>query len=248
MDTHIKAQLNHAVRMRLRALDWRIILLIPLLLSVLTACSINQNHSTAQHVSISLAPDDLETWGVAFMSPSTVTGREEDKQALAFIVGKVLTEERPDIRQVSLPYALGAINKAGLAGEYKTMFEDYRTTGIFDQRVLNKVGSVLNTRYVMQLNLASFAQGSQGRFSILGYRLFQTKHANIRIFIQIWDTKTGSIAWEGVEELILAEETTREKVINFTTVVEASARNLIQLLPESAGEPEQVSQKTAPAY
>lgn len=248
MDTHIQTRLHHPDRLPNRSRSWRSLICLPLLLGALTACSINQNHSTAQHVSISLAPNDLETYGVAFISPSTVTGREEDKQALAFIVGKVLTEERPDIRQVSLPYALGAINKAGLAGEYKSMFEDYRTTGIFDQRVLHKVGSVLNTRYVMQLNLASFAQGSQGRFSILGYRLFQTKHANIRIFIQIWDTKSGSIAWEGVEELILAEETTREKVINFTTVVEASSRNLIKLLPASSGEPEQISQKTAPAY
>ena len=29
----------------------------------------------------------------------------------------------------------------------------------------------------------------------------QTKQANIRIFFQIWDSKDGSIAWEGTEEM-----------------------------------------------
>lgn len=214
-----------------------------LMLGLVSACSLHQNHSTAQHQAISLAPESLPKYGIAFISPSTVSGREEDKQALAFIVARVLHEERPDIRLVSLPIALGAINNAGLASHYKKMFEDYRTTGIFDRSTLINIGNAVNTRYVMQLNLASFNQGSRGRFSLLGYRLFQTKHADIRMFIQIWDTSTGSIAWEGVEELILAEETHSEKVINFTTVVETSARNLIKLLPP-AGEQDQLSHNT----
>lgn len=206
------------------------------------ACSTHQNHSSAQHISIDLSAAALESQGIAFISPSTVTGREEDKQALAFIVSGVLKRVRPDIRQISLPQALGAINKAGLASAYKTMFEDYQTTGIFNQTTLQQIGHAVNARYVLQLNLASFDQGSRGRFSMLGYRLFETKHANIRMFIQIWDTDTGTIAWEGVEELIMAEDTSSERVINFTTVVEASASNLINLLPRNSTQSKQLTQ------
>lgn len=220
------------------------VIAVSLMFGFISACSLHQNHSTAQHLAINLSPKDLKHNGLAFMSPSTVSGREEDKQALAFIVGRVLQQERPDIRQVSLPHALGAINNAGLASDYKQMFEDYQSTGIFSRQTLGEIGDAVNARYVMQLNLASFNQGSRGRFSLLGYRLFQTKHADIRMFIQIWDTSTGSIAWEGVEELIVAEETSSEKVINFTTVVEASARNLIKLLPQSETDSSQLSQAT----
>ncbi|MEH6813275.1 MAG: hypothetical protein V7677_12155, partial [Motiliproteus sp.] len=202
-----------------------------LFIGVIAACSSQQNHSTAEHISINLTSSDLETHGLAFISPSTVTGREEDKQAIAFIFAKVLSKERPNIRQMSLPHTLAAINQAGLATEYKTMLQNYRTTGIFEQNTLVKIGDAINIRYLLQLNLANFNQGSHGRFSLLGLRLFQTKHAEIRIFIQIWDSHTGSIVWEGVEELILAEDTSSEKVINFTTVVEASSRNLIKLFP-----------------
>ena len=217
---------------------------VTLMFGLISACSTQQNHSTAQHQAIDLAPNALPRYGVAFVSPSTVTGREEDKQALAFIVAQVLLKERPDIRQVSLPQALGAINNAGLASDYKQMVVDYQTTGIFSRNTLVNIGDAVNARYLIQVNLASFNQGSRGRFSLLGYRLFQTKHADIRMFIQIWDTSTGLIAWEGVEELILAEETHSEKVINFTTVVEASARNLIALLPQSSDDSSQLSQNT----
>ena len=217
---------------------------VTLMFGLISACSTQQNHSTAQHQAIDLAPNALPRYGVAFVSPSTVTGREEDKQALAFIVAQVLLKERPDIRQVSLPQALGAINNAGLASDYKQMVIDYQTTGIFSRNTLVNIGDAVNARYLIQVNLASFNQGSRGRFSLLGYRLFQTKLADIRMFIQIWDTSTGMIAWEGVEELILAEETHSEKVINFTTVVEESARNLIALLPESSESTDQLSQNT----
>lgn len=229
-----------------RALDCRIlwVIAVSLMFGLISACSLQQNHSTAQHLAINLSSQDLKHYGLAVMSPSTVTGREEDKQALAFIVAQVLQQERPDIRQISLPHTLGAINNAGLASDYKRMFEDYQSTGIFSRNTLSEIGNAVNARYVMQLNLASFNQGSRGRFSVLGYRLFQTKHADIRMFIQIWDTSDGSIAWEGVEELILAEETSSEKVINFTTVVEASARNLIKLLPHSGTDSGQLSHIT----
>ncbi|MEH6577767.1 MAG: hypothetical protein V7731_11890 [Amphritea sp.] len=209
---------------------------------IIAACSTQQNHSNAQHTSINLTSSDLETYGLAFLSPATVTGKEEDKQAVAFIFAKVLKDDRPNIRQVSMPHALGAINNAGLASAYKRMLQSYQTTGIFDQNTLTKIGDAVNARYLLQLNLSSFNQGSHGRFSMLGYRLFQTKYADIRIFIQVWDSDTGSIVWEGVEELTLAEDTRAQKVINFTSVVEASARSLISLLPYEEHNPEDVSQ------
>ncbi|MEH6576793.1 MAG: hypothetical protein V7731_06905 [Amphritea sp.] len=209
---------------------------------IIAACATQQDHSTAQHTAINLTSSDLETYGLAFLSPATVTGKEEDKQTVAFIFAKVLKDERPNIRQVSMPHALGAINNAGLANAYKRMLLSYQTTGNFDKDTLTKIGGAVNARYLLQLNLSSFNQGSFGRFSMFGYRMFQTKYADIRIFIQVWDSQTGSIVWEGVEELTLAEDTSAQKVINFTSVVEASARSLIKLLPHEERNAEGVSQ------
>jgi ABC-type uncharacterized transport system auxiliary subunit len=208
------------------------VLLVLCLAGLLSACGINQNYSSAQHNVIALTADELRTQGVAFISPSTITGQEEDKQVLAFVFANTLARERPDISVKPLSETLGAINRAGLASEYNRMFEDYRETGIFNRSSLSRIGAAAQARYLVQLNLANFRQESRGRFSMLGFRVYQTSHANIRLFIQIWDSSNGSIVWEGVEELNLAQETSKEKTITFTSVVEASAHNLIALLPK----------------
>ena len=211
-------------------LQWLLSLLLPAL--VLNAgCTTNQIHAEVQYEEISLSANDLETRGLGFITPSTVTGQEQDIQSLAFIFARVLEEERPDIRVVGLPETLSAINQAGLADEYKRMYIDYSDTGIFKQDSLRKVGEVTRVRYLVQLKLASFSQNSKGRFSFLGLRVMQTKEANIRLFLQIWNSETGVIAWEGTEELNYAWDTSSEKPVTFQLVVEEIARNLVSKLP-----------------
>ncbi len=194
-------------------------------------CATNQLHAQADVTGIALRSGDLEAHGLAFITPSTVTGQEEDKQNLAFVFAKVLKEQRPDIPLVTLPETLSAINQAGLAEEYRTMYADYRDTGIFEKDSLHKVGQTTGTRYLAQLKLSNFTQDSKGRFNFLGLRLLQTKQANIRLFFQIWNSQDGSIVWEGTEELNYAWDTPKETPVTFQLVVGEVARNLVSRLP-----------------
>ena len=199
--------------------------------SLLSGCVSDQVHSTAHHSAMSLNKGDLETHGLAFITPSTVTGQEEDKQTLAFIFAEVMNEERPDIEVVSLPQTLSAINKAGFADNYKAMYADYGDTGIFRQDILKEVGKVTGVRYLAQLKLSNFSQYSRGRFSFLGLRLIQTKEASIRMFLQIWDSVDGSIVWEGTEEVTYAWDSGSAEPVTFRVIVEETAQNLVSLLP-----------------
>ena len=212
-------------------------LFLSLLIILLAGCANDQIHSSVQFEDISLSPQGLETYGLAFITPSTVTGREQDIQALAFMFAEVMQKERPQIRVVSLPETLSAINKAGLADEYKTMYVDYSDTGIFKKDSLRMVGEATRARYLAQLKLSSFQQNSTSRFGMLGLRLVKTQEANIRIFFQIWNSEQGSIVWEGAEELNYAWDTLKEKPVSFQLVVEEIARNLISKLPKTAQEP-----------
>jgi len=208
---------------------------LAVLVAVLSGgCSSNQIHSTVQYEDISLASNELETHGLGFITPSTVTGQEQDVQSLAFIFARVLEKERPDIRVISLPEALSAVNQAGLADEYKQMYVDYSDTGIFEKTSLRNVGEVIGARYLVQLKLSGFSQNSRGRFSFLGLRLLQTKEANIRLFFQIWNSETGAIVWEGTEEVNYAWDTSKEKPVTFQLIVEEIARNLVSKLPANA--------------
>ena len=197
----------------------------------LAGCATEQLYSSTRYEDVSLATGDLEAHGIAFVSPSTITGREEDKQALALIFAQVLQEKRPDVRVISLSETLGMVNAVGLADAYIEMYTHYQTTGLFKREILARLGEITRARYVAQLKLASFEQASSGRFGVLGLDIVNTKIGRIRVFFQIWDTRDGSIAWEGVEELTMSSETIREKLVNFRTVVEESAGRLINHLP-----------------
>jgi len=191
-----------------------------------------QIYSTINHHQFSLSGDALKNSGIAFITPSTVTGQEEEKQAVAFTFVETLKTQRPDIRCVSLPETLSAINKADLVDDYQRMFAEYKDTGLFDSKILFKVGQVTGARYLGQLKLAGFSQGSKGRFSVFGLRMLETSYAKLRLFFQIWDARDGSIAWEGVQELNWSEEEVNEDAVSLQTVIGEAARNLAKRLPE----------------
>lgn len=210
---------------------FRLMSLVLLVVAVSTACGKQQMYASVQFDDIALPTGKLQQYGLGFITPSTITGREQDIQSLAFIFARVMEEQRPDIRVVRLPETLSAVNQAGLADDYKEMYVDYSDTGIFKFESLRQVGEVTGVRYLAQLKLSSFKQASKGRFSFLGLRVFQTKEANVRMFFQIWDSHLGSIVWEGTEELNYAWDTASEKPVTFQLAVGEIARNLISKLP-----------------
>lgn len=206
-------------------------LLIAGTLALLCSCFVPQVYDTTDHRLISLKADDLQQQGIAFLTPSTITGQEEEKQAVALMFAEVLRKERPAIQCVGLPETLNALNEAGLADEYKRMLADYRDTGIFNRDTLQKVGEATKTGYVAQLKLMSFIQGSSDRFGVFGLRMVETKYAHVRLFFQIWNIKGGYIAWEGVQELHYAVDTIAEKSVTLKQAINRAAHDVISQLP-----------------
>lgn len=194
--------------------------------------SLQQIDSQMSHTDITLSPGDLHHYGVGFLTPAAATGREADKQALALAFSRVLIEQHPDMRVVPLPAILSAVNAADMDQEYKQMYRDYMETGILDGALLRQIGRIAGVRYLAQLSIASFVQDDKGRFGLLGLRMVETKTGNMRVFIQIWDSESGAIAWEGGGELNFAYDTSKELPVTFQTVAETAARNLFANLPQ----------------
>ena len=51
------------------------------------------------------------------------------------------------------------------------------------------------------------------------------------LFFQVWDSDNGTIAWEGIEELRMANETLAEEPVTLARVMERAAQDLIKRLP-----------------
>ncbi len=205
---------------------------------LLSACANNQlqaktqqNIPTTQVLMIDLRTEDLRKGGIAFITPSSITGQEEDRQALALAFAEVLLTLRPDLNVIALPQTLSAVNRHGLTREYRQMFEDYRLTGIFDREILEQVAKVTRVRYLAQLKLGAFRQESKSRFGLLGLRVLETKTSTIRLFLQIWDTQDGSVAWEGAQESTVSHESLAEEYVSMKSIVQESARDLVAHLP-----------------
>ena len=208
------------------------------LLLIIVGCA--QKYSDVEERSISLGPGDLEQGGLAFITPSTVTGQEEEKQAVALTFADVLKRERPKIRVVNLAETLSILNAAGLSNTYKKMYEEYRDSGLFKQDLLLTVSQELGTRYLAQLKLQGFSQNEKDRLQILGLRIIETKQATLRLFLQIWDGSDGTIAWEGLEELRRTRETILEEPVTLYDMMELAAKDMIEkLLAEKSAQESQ---------
>lgn len=205
---------------------------ITFMLALLSGCSsVSQLNTTTQALTINLEHQNLKDSGIAFMTPSSVTGQEEDKQALALAFCETLKLARPDLRILTLPATLGTINSAGLSTEYRQMFENYRLTGIFDRDTLQKISHLTGARYLAHLKLAGFRQESKNRWGMLGVRMVETKTTSLRLYLQIWDGENGLVAWEGSVELMSSHESLKEDSVPFKTAVEQSAQELLARLP-----------------
>lgn len=198
---------------------------------LLGGCFGTQIYPTVQERNISLRPGDLETHGIAFITPSAATGQEEEKQAIALVFAETLREERKNVRVVPLAQTLSAVNQAGLADAYKRMYEDYRDTGLFKADILQKIGGATGTRFLAQIKVQGFGQGAKERFGAFGFRIVETKTARVRLFFQIWDSSNGTVVWEATEEVHYSYDTFTEEQLTLPKVVGRAAKDLIAKLP-----------------
>lgn len=201
-------------------------------LLLMAACSSSpQVQRSLDYQDFTLAPDDLAAHGVAFITPSSITGHEQDRQTVAFLFAQVLHEERPGIPIVTLAETLSRINAAGMAIEYRDMLEHMDATGVLPGDFLARIGEVTGARYVVMLKLAQFQSESSRRFGLFSFRLVTTKIATLRLFCQVWDTQTAAITWEASQELTMAFDTVKEEVVTFESMVNEIARDLVARMP-----------------
>jgi hypothetical protein len=207
-------------------------LAVLLLAAVAAGCSTPPTYYTTLSTQVvSLRAGDLESGGLAFITPSTVTGQEQEKQTVALAYADVLKRERPKLAVFSLAETLSAVNKAKLVEPYRRMYDDYRDTALFPADVLKRVSEATGSRYLAQLKLQGFTQNSKGRFGVFGFRVSETVIGDVRIYLQIWDARDGSIAWEGTQELRIATDSTTQEPVTLRDLIERSAHDLIAKLP-----------------
>jgi hypothetical protein len=203
----------------------------------LCGCGVTtQLHSEISFDHVSAERVTLDDSGVGVLTPSAPTGQESDRQALGDALGAALGSALPGAHVMPLADMLSAINRAGLARDYADMLAEYENTGILERTRLQRIGEAGAVRYLAKVNLGDFTQSSDKRMSILGIRMFDTWRAKLRVHLEIWDCRTGEIAWQGNEELVFAREGVKEKPVSFSQVARLVADHLVARVGESGSE------------
>ena len=105
--------------------------LLAVLAIILGGCAkAPQVQRSLDYEAFTLQPGDLRSSGVAFLTPSSVTGREQDRPTIAFLFSQVLREQRPDIPVTTLAETLSEINEAGLEDRMMSFDEFGEVVGL----------------------------------------------------------------------------------------------------------------------
>lgn len=157
--------------------------------------------------------------------------KSEDRWILLDVFAKTIQEKRKGMEVLLPGQSLSLINQAGMAKEYNETIKDYQTSGIFEKKILEKLGGVLKAQYLARLSLVSFDQYSSTRFSFLGLRTVESQLAKMRLFAQIWKTNEGKIVWEGSGEGIITRERFRARPVGFHELARLACEKLVEKLP-----------------
>lgn len=156
----------------------------------------------------------------------------EYRKLLGDFVEEALHGERPDVTVIPYWKTLSVINREGYTAEYASMLKDYTSTGILDRKVLNRLSDALKADYFAQPRILDFSQKQTIRFNPFGLTLFQTYETQIKIYLEVWNARTGEIAWIGVAEANLASDQFMARPVSFEDAAKVTIANLMKKMPQ----------------
>ena len=135
----------------------------------------------------------------------------------------------PPVRAIPAREIANALNDQGLATVYAELLEGFARTGIMDRGRLQRIGSALGFRYLLLPGLAQLDHVILDRFEIAGIKVIRTRVTVLRVWLQLWDSRTGHILWESAGEVATASEVVRhDQVVPIEETAEKLWRRMIQ--------------------
>ena len=149
----------------------------------------------------SLSQQSVATLGL--VTPAALTGFAPSvSQSLV----RALAEASPPIRGMTPVDAVSALNEKGLTAEYAELLAGFGRSGILERERLDRIGAALGSRYVLLPGLAAVEQALLDRFEFSGFKLIRNRVTSLRLWLQLWDTRSGRLVWESAGEIAVASE------------------------------------------
>ena len=205
-----------------------------LLLGCMTGCTSSiygwQVRTNSTPLPPSFDPGTLGKEPVAIFGALTMPGLRGNEMGLDYLLGEVLNKMAPHIQVISSQHSISQINQQGLATEYAQMRVDAEQSQILNRESLKKLGTAIGARYVFQPRLASFNQIMTDRwtFPVVGVLFLQTRSSNLRISLQLWDTKTGELLWSSIAEGTMESEAASRSLVYLEDAARVALGSIVE--------------------
>jgi len=169
----------------------------------------------------------LEGKRVAVLNAFVGTTLEGYRHQVSQSLFLALSKENHPFELLSPQATKYQLNREGLAREVAAMALDYSQSGILNLDTLHNMARTLEWDYVLQPSMAEFRQALDTRLRFFGLRVFQTRITNLRLSVQLWDTRSGEIVWESSGEGTMAGEDVRDVLIPFGDITQRLWSNIL---------------------
>jgi hypothetical protein len=183
--------------------------------------------STARPPSFEIG--DLSHQPVATVGLVAPAGLMGYSASLSHALVAALADVSPAIRGIPAHEIANALNDQGLTSEYADLLAGFSRNGIMERERLQRIGSALGFRYVLVPGLAELNYLVLDRFEITGVKVIRTRVTLMRVWLQLWDTRTGHILWESAGEVATASEVVRhDRLVPVDEIAQKVWRRMIQ--------------------
>jgi len=165
---------------------------------------LSETYATSTPKPASFDTSDLARMPVvmlAFVAPGNLQGLGP---TLSHALSGALAEVAPPIREISTDQTLNRLTDQGLASEYADLRAGFARNGILDRPRLRRIGTGLGSRYVLLPGLAQFDAEILDKYEAAGLKLLRNRVTTLRLWLQLWDSRTGHLVWESSGEITTA--------------------------------------------
>jgi hypothetical protein len=148
-----------------------------------------------------LAREPVATLGLS--APGALQGLGP---ALSHGLADALSQVSPPIRAIPTYETLNRLNDQGLTTEYGDLLAGFAQTGILEREHLRRIGEGLGCSYVLEPGVVQLDQVLGDKFEAAGFKLVKTRLTTLRLWLQLWDTRTGQLLWESSGEVTVAAQ------------------------------------------
>ena len=201
----------------------------------ITSCAVPiVDHSRLQYIAPDLDNNSLVEGGMSLLPVVAGDGQEGLRRPLANKLNKHLDNILPEGKFIGALQTMDLINNAGLTEYYSKMIEDYDRAAILNKDSLIKIGGAVGVEYLLYVKLLE--QSRVERKSPLlrdkrGVPVVLMETFRMRIFGQLWSSKSSDVVWEGTGEIFVQGDQFRTIKATIDQLVDISALSFLNNLP-----------------